>query len=70
VLRALAEANGAELGDRADRLRAMVADEVHASHEGSGHRAHTTGQDAEFSLWRCDGRGPAHEFVFLLVFES
>ena len=67
ILGALAEANGAQLRDRADRLRAVVANQVHAGHEGGGHGAHADGQDAEFSLWRCNGRGPAHEFVFLLV---
>ena len=65
---ALAQAYGGELGDRADGLRAIAANEIHSGHECGGHRAHTASEHAELSLWRCDVRGPAHEFGFPLGF--
>ena len=70
VLGALAQTDGAELRHGSDRLRAVRTNEVHAGHEGGGHGPHSASEHAELSLWRCNGRGPAHEFVSPLVDRS
>ena len=57
---ALAQANGAELRQRADRLRRRVAHQVHAGHERGGHGSHAHGEHSELSFGWCDGRRTAH----------
>ena len=67
---ALAQTNRAQLRDRSDGLRAIRTNQVHAGHERGGHRAHAAREYAEPSLWRCYGRGPAHEFVSPWSYDS
>ena len=50
VVGALAEADGAHLGQRADRLGESVADRFHAGDQRGGHGAHADNHDSQFSL--------------------
>ncbi len=50
VVGALAEADGAHLGDGADGLGEAAADGFDAGDEGGGDGAHADGHDAKFAL--------------------
>ena len=51
---ALAQAHGAHLGERSDRLGEPFADGFDAGDERGRHRAHARDHDAEFALGRLD----------------
>ena len=54
VVGALAQANGAHLGEAADGLGEALAARFHSGHEGGGHRAHAGQQHAQLPRRRLD----------------
>ena len=63
ALGALPEPNRADLGQRADWRRQALADEFHPGHKRGADRSQAGRENAQRSVRRRDGGGPAHPTV-------